>query len=459
MTQVATPPPAAAPEPEPVPEGHVRLTIDGVSVIAPKGELVIRAAERIGTAIPRFCDHPLLEPVGACRQCLVEVEMGGRPMPKPQAACTQTVAEGMVVKTQLSSPVAEKAQRSNLEFLLLNHPLDCPICDKGGECPLQNQVLANGSANSRLRDPKRVFVKPINVSTEILLDRERCVLCQRCTRFSDQIAGDKFIDLLERGSAQQIGINSAEPFQSYFSGNTIQICPVGALTSAAYRFRARPFDLVSTSTVCEHCAGGCALRTDHRAGATLRRLARVDMDVNEEWNCDKGRFAFEYVRQPDRITRPLIRNAAGELEPTSWTEAMSVAAHGLLQARDNGGVGVLAGGRLTVTDAYAYAKFARVALHTNDIDFRARQHSAEEAQFLAARVAGTSPALGAVTFGALESAPAVLLVALEPEEESPILFLRLRKAARKHSVPVFSVAPLAGRGLDKMSGTLIAAGP
>ena len=164
--------------------------------------------DRIGTAIPRFCDHPLLEPVGACRQCLVEVEMGGRPMPKPQASCTQTVADGMVVRTQLSSPVAEKAQRSNLEFLLLNHPLDCPICDKGGECPLQNQVLANGSANSRLRDPKRVFVKPINVSTEILLDRERCVLCQRCTRFSDQIAGDKFIDLLERGSAQQIGINS-----------------------------------------------------------------------------------------------------------------------------------------------------------------------------------------------------------------------------------------------------------
>ena len=210
MTQVAVPPTTApaSPKPDPVPEGHVRLTIDGVSVIAPKGELVIRAAERIGTAIPRFCDHPLLEPVGACRQCLVEVEMGGRPMPKPQASCTQTVADGMVVKTQLSSPVAEKAQRSNLEFLLLNHPLDCPICDKGGECPLQNQVLANGSAHSRLRDPKRVFVKPIAVSTEILLDRERCVLCQRCTRFSDQIAGDKFIDLLERGSAQQIGINS-----------------------------------------------------------------------------------------------------------------------------------------------------------------------------------------------------------------------------------------------------------
>ncbi len=457
MTQVAVPP-TTAPEPEPVPEGHVRLTIDGVSVIAPKGELVIRAAERIGTAIPRFCDHPLLEPVGACRQCLVEVEMGGRPMPKPQASCTQTVADGMVVRTQISSPVAEKAQKSNLEFLLLNHPLDCPICDKGGECPLQNQVLANGSANSRLRDPKRVFVKPINVSTEILLDRERCVLCQRCTRFSDQIAGDKFIDLLERGSAQQIGINSAAPFQSYFSGNTIQICPVGALTSAAYRFRARPFDLVSTDTVCEHCADGCAMRTDHRAGAVTRRLARTDPEVNEDWNCDKGRFAFTYVREGDRITRPLVRDSDGVLQPTSWTEAMTVAARGLLEARENGGVGVLTGGRLTYTDAYAYAKFARLALRTNDIDFRARQHSAEEAAFLGSRVAGTSPDRGGVTFASLEKASAVLLVAVEPEEESPILFLRLRKAARR-GLPVFSVAALISNGLHKLSGTLIGAEP
>ena len=459
MTQVANPPSAApAPEPEPVPEGHVRLTIDGISTIAPKGELVIRTAERIGIAIPRFCDHPLLEPVGACRQCLVEVEMGGRPMPKPQAACTQTVADGMVVKSQLSSPVAEQAQRSNLEFLLLNHPLDCPICDKGGECPLQNQVLANGSATSRMHEPKRVFTKPIAVSSEILLDRERCVLCQRCTRFSDQIAGDKFIDLLERGSAQQIGINSAEPFQSYYSGNTIQICPVGALTSAAYRFRARPFDLVSTETVCEHCASGCALRTDHRAGAVTRRLARIDPEVNEEWNCDKGRFAFPYVREGDRITRPMVREPDGALVPTSWTDAMEIAARGLLEARDNGGVGVLTGGRLTVTDAYAYAKFARLALRTNDIDFRARQHSAEESAFLGARVAAGTPESTGVSYAALEKATAVLLVALEPEEESPILFLRLRKASRQ-GVAVFSLGALTTRSLEKMAGTLVGAVP
>ncbi len=447
-----------APDEKPVPAGHVRLTIDGVVVDAPKGELVIRAAERIGTAIPRFCDHPLLEPVGACRQCLVEVEMGGRPMPKPQASCTQTVADGMVVRTQVSSPVAAKAQRSNLEFLLLNHPLDCPICDKGGECPLQNQTLANGAAESRMHEAKRVFTKPIAISSEILLDRERCVLCQRCTRFSDQIAGDQFIDLLERGSAQQIGINSAEPFQSYFSGNTIQICPVGALTSAAYRFRSRPFDLVSTPTICEHCADGCAQRTDHRSVGVTRRLAASDPEVNEEWNCDKGRFAFTYTGVGDRITRPLVRGADGQLAPASWTDAMAAAAAGLTTARDTGGVGVLTGGRLTVTDAYAYAKFTRLALRTNDIDFRARAHSAEEAEFLADRVTGVTPETGGVTFASLENAPAVVLVALEPEEESPILFLRLRKASRR-GVPVFSVAPLRSRGLAKMAGTLLAAAP
>ncbi len=445
-------------EPEPVPEGHVRLVIDGVEVIAPKGELVIRTAERLGTAIPRFCDHPLLEPVGACRQCLVEVEMGGRPMPKPQAACTQTVADGMVVKTQLTSAVAAKAQRGNLEFLLLNHPLDCPICDKGGECPLQNQVMANGAPDTRLVDEKRVFTKPVAVSTEILLDRERCVLCQRCTRFSDQIAGDRFIDLLERGTKQQIGISTGAPFQSYFSGNTIQICPVGALTSAAYRFRSRPFDLVSSPSVCEHCAGGCAIRVDHRSGNVLRRPAGVDPEVNEEWNCDKGRFAFAYASQDDRLARPLVRNADGVLEQVSWTRAMTVAAEGLAAARDSGGVGVLTGGRLTVTDAYAYAKFARLALRTNDVDFRARVHSPEEEAFLAARVVGTSPDAGGVTYTALETAPQVLLVALEPEEESGILFLRLRKAARK-GVPIASVAALASRGLAKMDGVLLTAAP
>src|SRR3954451_11089771 len=358
----------------------------------------------MGIAIPRFCDHPLLAPAGACRQCLVEVE-GQR---KPVASCTQTVAEGMVVKTQLTSAVAAKAQGGVMELLLANHPLDCPTCDKGGECPLQNQAMSNGRADSRFQEHKREYEKPIHISSQVLLDRERCILCQRCTRFSEEIAGDKFIDLMDRSSGEQINVYRDDffggdgtgdgqagegegdvPFNSYFSGNTVQICPVGALTGAQYRFRARPFDLVSTPNVCEHCSAGCAMRADHRRGKVMRRLAGDDPAVNEEWNCDKGRWAFQYANAFDRITTPMVRDAkSGELRETSWPEALAVAAEGLARAREHGGVGVLTGGRLTVEDAYAYAKFARVVLGTNDIDFRARPHSAEEALFLAARVAG-----------------------------------------------------------------------
>jgi NADH-quinone oxidoreductase subunit G len=445
-------------EKPPIPEGHVLLTIDGAEVVAPKGELIIRTAERLGVQIPRFCDHPLLEPAGACRQCLVEVEMGGRPMPKPQASCTMTVADGMVVKTQLTSPVADKAQQGVMELLLINHPLDCPICDKGGECPLQNQAMAHGRADSRFVETKRTFPKPIPVSTQVLLDRERCVLCQRCTRFSAQIAGDPFIELLERGAQQQIGIAEGKPFQSYFSGNTIQICPVGALTSAAYRFRSRPFDLVSTPSVCEHCSSGCAERTDSRRGKVVRKLAGDDPEVNEEWLCDKGRFAFRYTTS-DRITRPLVRDAkTGELVEASWTEALQVAADGLAKARDGKGAGVLTGGRLTVEDAYAYAKFARIALRTNDIDFRARPHSREELSYLASTVVGTTPETG-VTFQGIEKAPAVLCVAFEPEEEAPIVFLRLRKAVRKNKTKVFHLGQWTSPSVEKTSATLLACTP
>jgi NADH-quinone oxidoreductase subunit G len=434
-------------------EDLVTITLDGFEVAVPKGTLVIRAAELLGIQIPRFCDHPLLDPVGACRQCLVDVE-GQR---KPLASCTTTVTEGMVVRTQLTSAVADKAQQGVMELLLINHPLDCPVCDKGGECPLQNQAMSNGRAESRFTGVKRTFPKPVNISSQVLLDRERCVLCARCTRFSNQIAGDPFIEMLERGALQQVGIYADQPFESYFSGNTVQICPVGALTGAAYRFRARPFDLVSTPSVCEHCASGCAQRTDHRRGKVMRRLAGDDPEVNEEWNCDKGRWAFQYAIQDDRITDPLVRDESGNLVPASWPEALAVAARGLTAA--GGRAGVLAGGRLTVEDAYAYAKFARVALGTNDVDFRARAHSAEEAEFLAAAVAGRTPATGGVTYADLEQAGTVLLVGFEPEEESPIVFLRLRKATRKRRLKVFSVAPFASRGLEKLSGTLLAAAP
>jgi NADH-quinone oxidoreductase subunit G len=431
-----------------VPSDHISATIDDIEVSVPKGTLVIRAAEQIGIEIPRFCDHPLLDPVAACRMCLIEIEG----MPKPQPACAIQMTDGMVVRTQLTSTVADVAQKGVMEFLLINHPLDCPICDKGGECPLQNQAMTAGRGTSRFDGKKRTFPKPINVSAQVLLDRERCVSCARCTRFADEIAGDPFIELLERGAKQQVGIAKDHPFDSYFAGNTIQICPVGALTSAGYRFRARPFDLVSTPTVCEHCASGCSLRTDARRGVVMRRLAGDDPAVNEEWNCDKGRFGFEYLAA-DRLTTPMIRED-GQLRPASWPEAIEVAARGLRAAV--GHTAVLTGGRLTQEDAYTYGKFARVALGTDDIDFRARPTSAEEGSFLAEFVAGTG--LG-VTYEQLQSAPVVVLVGLEPEEESPIIFLRLRKAVDKGNTKVVAVAPWQSPGFEKTSATLIPTAP
>jgi NADH-quinone oxidoreductase subunit G len=439
----------------------VTLTIDGIEVSVPKDTLVIRAAEQVGVQIPRFCDHPLLAPVGACRQCLVDIPDAGngRGFPKPQASCTITVAEGMVVNTQATSPVADKAQQGIMEFLLVNHPLDCPVCDKGGECPLQNQAMSNGRGESRFEGLKRTYPKPINISAQVLLDRERCVLCARCTRFSEQIAGDPFIALVERGALQQVGIYEREPFESYFSGNTIQICPVGALTSAEYRFRSRPFDLVSTPSVAEHDACGSAIRVDHRRGKVTRRLAANDPEVNEEWITDKDRFAFHYANLPDRLTYPQVRDEDGSLRPASWTEAFAVAARGL---REAGACGVLPGGRVTAEDAYAYSMFARVALHTNDVDFRARPLSAEEAAFLAAEVVLTGPGEGGVTYADLEAASTVVLAGLEPEEEAGAIFLRLRKATQRgggSGTRVVAVAPYASRGLRKLGARLVPTAP
>ena len=423
----------------------VTLTIDDIEVQVPKGTLIIRAAEQLGVQVPRFCDHPLLDPVAACRACLVEIEG----QPKPQPSCAMTVAEGMKVRTQLSSVIADEAQKGVMEFLLINHPLDCPVCDKGGECPLQNQAMTNGRGESRFDGEKREFEKPINVSAQVLLDRERCVSCARCTRFADQVAGDPLIALLERGAHQQVGISDDQPFDSYYSGNTIQICPVGALTSAKYRFRSRPFDLVSVPTTCEHCASGCSLRTDIRRGNVMRRLAWDDPQVNEEWNCDKGRFAFPYV-QENRLTHPLVRGEDGVLRTASWTEAVAVAAKGLLAAK--GSTAVLAGGRHTLEDAYAISKFARGVLGTNDVDFRSRPHSTEEAEFLGALVAGTG--LG-VTYADLENAKHVVLVAFEPEDESPMIQLRLRKAVRKGRTKVTAITSHVTSGNKKLNANVI----
>ena len=441
MTIMSNPPATE----ETLPVELITVTIDGIDMQVPKGTLIIRAAEQLGIQIPRFCDHPDLEPVAMCRACLVEIEG----QPKPQPSCAIPCADGMKVRTQYTSQMAEEAQRGVMEFVLANHPLDCPVCDKGGECPLQNQAMQVGRPESRFDLPKNTFEKPINVSAQILLDRERCVNCARCTRFADQVAGDPFIALLERGANQQVGISDDQPFDSYFSGNTVQICPVGALTSANYRFKSRPFDLVSVPTTCEHCAAGCALRTDVRRGSIQRRLAWDDPQVNNEWNCDKGRFAHTYT-ESGRITQPMLRDAEGVLRPASWPAAIAAAAEGLQRASRKA---VITGGRHTVEDAWAYSKFARGVLGTDDIDFRARPHSAEEAAFLGAVVAGTG--IG-VTYRDLEKASYVLLVGFEPEDESPIVHLRLRKAVRNRTLSVAAIAPYASLGLTKLDAHLIA---
>ena len=420
----------------------ITVVIDGFEVSVPKGTLVIRAAEQLGIQIPRFCDHPLLDPVGACRQCLVDIEINGRAFPKPQASCTIPVEPGMIVKTQLTSPVADKAQKGVMELLLVNHPLDCPVCDKGGECPLQNQAMSTGHAETRFEGVKRTFEKPIAISSQVLLDRERCVLCARCTRFSEQIAKDPFITLNHRGALQQVGIYENQPFESYFSGNAVQICPVGALTGTSYRFRARPFDLVSTPSACEHCASGCDMRTDVRRSKTLRRLAGDDATVNEEWNCDKGRWAFKYVTAVDRLTTPLVRGADGVLAPASWPEAIAAAAAGLKGKRS----AVLVGGRATVEDAYGYSKFARIALGTNDIDFRARVTSDEEREFISSKVVGST-----TTYTDIDKADHVALVSFEPEEESPIVFLRINKQVRKRGLKVTSISTKLSIASEKLN--------
>jgi NADH-quinone oxidoreductase subunit G len=425
----------------------VTVNIDGVDLQVPKGTLIIRAAEQLGVSVPRFCDHPSLDPVAACRACLVEIEGQA----KPQPACAIPVADGMRVKTQNTSEIASDAQKGVMEFLLLNHPLDCPVCDKGGECPLQNQAMEVGRSESRFEGEKRDFEKPVSLSSQVLLDRERCVSCARCTRFAEQIAGDPLISLQQRGAQQVVGISDDQPFDSYYSGNTIQICPVGALTSSKYRFRSRPFDLVSVPTVCEHCASGCALRTDVRRGVVQRRLAWDDPQVNEEFNCDKGRFAFTYLEE-GRLTHPLVRGEDGELHVSSWPEAIAAAAAGLANAR-GGRAAVLAGGRHTVEDAYAISKFARAVLGTDDIDFRARPNSNEEREFLAAAIAGTG--IG-VTYADLESAKHVVLVALEPEDESPMIQLRLRKAIQRNRTKVSVVASHLSIGAAKLEAELIA---
>jgi NADH-quinone oxidoreductase subunit G len=418
----------------------VTFTIDGEEITVPAGTLMIRAAEQLGIIVPRFCDHPLLDPVGACRQCVVEVEG----MPKPMMACTTTVMPDKEVKTHRTSAMARKAQEGTLEFLLINHPLDCPMCDKGGECPLQDQALAHGSNASRFIDQKRRYDKPVAVSEQILLDRERCVLCARCTRFSEQISGDPFIELFERGALEQVAIYEDEPYHSYFSGNIIQICPVGALTSTNYRFRARPFDVVTTPSVCDHCSAGCSLTVQSRRGEIQRQLARTNMAVNEAWNCDKGRFGFGHVVAATRVTEPKLRDGDG-LVTASWTDVLRRTRTAITEANEAGPgrVAVLTGSRLADEDAYAAAKYVRTVLGSDDLDHRTRFAPAGEREELPALVGRDT-----ATYADVEKAPVIVVAGLDPEEEVPILHLRIRKAWRNRRAQIVVVGPHLGTLAD-----------
>src|SRR3984957_2869447 len=324
----ATAPPANAAEAA----DTVHYTLDGRPATGRAGELLISAAERSGVFIPRFCYHPRMSPVGMCRMCLVEVS--GPRGATLQPACYIEVQEGAEVVT--TSEKVKKAQDGVLEFLLVNHPLDCPVCDKGGECPLQDQTLAYGPGESRFTEEKRHFEKPIAISDLVLLDRERCIQCARCARFAEEVAGEALIDFAGRGERVEVATFPDKPFSSYFSGNTVQICPVGALPAKPYRFKSRPWDLEQVESTCTTCSVGCRVAAQSSAGQLVRYLG-VDVDaVNQSWLCDKGRFGFEAIETSGRLSSPVIRRS-DESVGTTWHEALAEVVAGIRWAFERGG--------------------------------------------------------------------------------------------------------------------------
>ena len=413
-----------------VPEGMVAVTVDGKQILAKKGELVIAAAERTGTYIPRFCYHPRMEPVGMCRMCLVEIDTGRGPALQP--SCMIEVADGMTVTTE--SPAAEKAQEGVLEFLLINHPLDCPVCDKGGECPLQDQTMSYGPGESRFVEEKRHYEKPIPVSDVVLIDRERCILCDRCTRFAKDVAGDPLIHFQDRGNQTQVNTFPDHPFASYFSGNTVQICPVGALTATPFRFKARPWDLTEAETTCTSCSVGCRMVVQSSRNQVLRYQG-VDLDpVNWGWLCDKGRFGFEAVNSDERLGSPLLRDEGLLLESATWSAALERATSALQQGIDRSGpegVAVLGGSRLTNEDAYAWVKLAKGIIGTDNID--CQLDDGLPAELIAGMPRATIDE-------ACAPGGVVLLVGPDPKEELPILFLRLRHAVLNDGVDLVELS-------------------
>ncbi len=394
--------------------------------MVPKGATIVDAAKQVGVDIPVFCYHEKLVPVGACRMCLVEIEK----MPKLQTACTTPVADGMVVKTD--TPAVEKARKGILEFLLTNHPLDCPVCDKGGECPLQDTTFRYACDKSRFAEEKRHFQKPVRLSDRIVLDRERCIMCMRCVRFQREIAGDESLTLLNRGANSIIGTLPGRTFDSPFSGNTTEICPVGALTSAKFRFRARSWETKKTPSVCVLCPVGCNLKVESRNGEVLRLTSRDNPAVDDGWLCDWGRFTYDFVNDPARLSTPMIRKD-GELVPATWDEALKAVAEGLKEAVAAGGhaAGGLISPSATNEELYLFQKLFRTVLGSNNVDHGVHGRYAPS-------VNGVDAATG--TIAGLESAAVIVVAGADPLAHQPVLDLRLKKAVRKKKSALLTIS-------------------
>jgi NADH-quinone oxidoreductase subunit G len=432
--------------PRPTPR-TITFTIDGREVQAPENSMLVDAAKHGDVEIPVFCYEPKLgAPVGACRMCLVEIEGIG----KLQTGCSTSVKDGMVVNTL--SPRVRTAQQAVVEFLLINHPLDCPVCDKGGECPLQDITFGWGNGISRFVDPKRHFVKPLALSEKIAIDRERCILCYRCVRFSQEISEDYQLVLLERGAQSYVATFDGRPYEAPFSGNIVELCPVGALTSRGYRFRARPWDVEDSGTICTLCPSQCNVKLTVRDERVMRVLARENPEVDDGWLCDRGRFAFPKLAE-NRITEPMIRDG-GELRTVSWERALDEAA--TLLGRAGARSGALAGGGAGNEEGLALHRLMRETLGSPNLDSRVAG-----ALPLELHRALAEPALQAKVPD-LEFAHAVLVLECDPIADAPILDLRLRKGVRRHGMKL--VAATGERLIDESKrGELIeqlrAAGP
>jgi NADH-quinone oxidoreductase subunit G len=398
----------------------VTLVVDGIEVTAPEGTMLVDAAQHGDVEIPVFCYEPKLgEPVGACRMCLVEVEG----IPKLQTACSTPVRDGMVVYTQTDR--VKEAQSAVVEFLLVNHPLDCPVCDKGGECPLQDIAMGWGPGKSRFTDPKRHFQKPITLSPLVKIDRERCILCYRCVRFSQEISEDEQLQLLERGDRTFVGTFDDRPYVAPFHGNIIELCPVGALTSQTYRFRARPWEIEDAGSICTLCPSQCNVRFTVRDERVMRVLARDNPEVDDGWLCDKGRFGYQMIGSEDRVTGPMVREG-GDLRPASWDAAIGAAARGLSEAGER--TAVLLGGGTSNEEGYLVQRIVRRALGSPHVDSRPRG-----ALGVTTLRRLADPALGA-SVPDIDRAGTVLVIGTEPLHEMPILDLRIRKAVRRLGV-------------------------